>query len=139
MKPGTERAFGRAETPVLIVPGSAISTQQLPKNVLLALALNISFGETGTNGVFAIWESPFMSVFKIGRRYGLFGCRQATQLTSLAKYVLQAAFQPRKQFAATALQTLKPVGSAFVSFISDCRNILQDFTDDSVLTNETHK
>jgi hypothetical protein len=103
MKPGTERAFGRAQTPVFIIPGSAISTQHLPTNVLPRAGLKHQIEETGTIGVFGIWKSGFMSVFKIGRRYGLFlGGGQAAELTSLAEYVLLTPFQARQQFAATA-------------------------------------
>ena len=58
--------------------------------------------DTVINGGFGVWESGFMSVFKFGQRYGLFGCRQAAELTPLAKHVRHAAFQQRQQLAATA-------------------------------------
>ena len=95
--------FGRAEAPVLIAAGSAISTQHLPTNVLPRAGLQHQIEQTGTNGVFGIWKSGFMNIFKIGRNYSLFGWQQASELTSLAKQVLQVAFQPCQKFAQTAL------------------------------------
>ena len=94
MKLGTERAFGRTEVPELIVPGSTISTQQLPNNVLPRAGLRPQIEETGTNGVFGISKSGFMSLFKIGRRYGLSGRRQVAELSLLAEHVRHAAIQP---------------------------------------------
>ena len=106
MKPGTKKEHLEAmRRPSFIVPGTAISTQQLPTNVLPRAGLKPQIEETGTNGIFGIWKSGFMSVFKIGRRYGLFGCRQAAELTSLPKHVRHAA--PRQLFAGTTLPNLQ--------------------------------
>jgi hypothetical protein len=43
-----------------------------------------------------------MSVFKFGQRYALFGCRQAAELTLLAKQVGRATFHRCQQLAQDA-------------------------------------
>jgi hypothetical protein len=64
---------------------------------------NKSNGKSRINGGFGIWESGFMNAFKFGQRYGLFGCRQAAELTPLSKHVGHAEFQLRQQLAATEI------------------------------------
>jgi len=48
-----------------------------------------------------------MSAFNIGRRYGLFGWRQAAELTTLGKHVRHMAFQPRQQFPVPGFPTFQ--------------------------------
>jgi hypothetical protein len=101
MKPVTKREHSDAlRRPFFIAPGSAIPTQQLPKNVLPRAGLKHVVNKTETNGGFGIWKSGSMSVLKIGRRHGFFGWRHAPELTSRANHVRHATFQPRQPFAA---------------------------------------
>jgi len=59
--------------PSCIVPRRAISTQQLPKNVLHRTApviLSFTIAINGGFGVWKSWKSGLMSVSRIGRRCG---------------------------------------------------------------------
>jgi hypothetical protein len=99
MKPGTEREHLDAlKRPSFILPVVRnFHTTFANKCVVSRCPHTFKILHAVINGSFGIEESGFMSVSKIGRRYDLFGWRQAAELTSPAKHARHAAFQPFQQ------------------------------------------
>jgi hypothetical protein len=91
-----------------IVPGSAICTQQLTRNVLPCAGIEHLIRGNCIQWRPWVWESGFMNVLNIGRRYGLFGWRQAAELTSFAKHLRQAAFKSTNNWLRPLPNTFGP-------------------------------
>ena len=99
MQPGSERKrWNPLGRPSFIVPGECNFCKTIDnKCVASHWPHTFKMPQTGINVGFGIRDSGFMSISKIGHRFGLFEWRQAAQLNSPANHVCHAAFQPSQQ------------------------------------------